>query len=389
MTSLIQCQNRSGGGNRQAFTLVELLVVIAIIGVLIALLLPAVQAAREAARRMQCTNHLKQIGLATHNYHDVRQSFPPTMGGGSATTRLGVENHVSFHVFLLPFAEQGAVYDRVVAAEFPYARDNWTIASTAPDGAYTASINYLGCPSDENVKKTTIWYNNATKTSYVGAMGDSPVNGDESGISKRAFYTGGLYFPTSDRPQVICQDFASITDGTSNTIAYSETVVGESLGTKDVKGGIMCFDSNKPSDILAKVDATDRRVFTEPGNADGVRGINYAYGVCRATGFHTVMPPNSPSNQMVGSSTNIGWHRGLSSASSNHPGGVNTAMVDGSVRFVSDTINCGDLTISVDDPGSYSRVASYREMGWEFSGESPYGVWGALGSVNGGESKSP
>ncbi len=99
------------GFGRRGFTLVELLVVIAIIGILIALLLPAVQAAREAARRSQCTDHLKQIGLALQNYHDANRSFPTmTVFGGGATPQPAY--HHTWLTAILPFLEQQALYER-------------------------------------------------------------------------------------------------------------------------------------------------------------------------------------------------------------------------------------------------------------------------------------
>src|SRR5688572_23681201 len=101
----------------RGFTLVELLVVIAIIGALVALLLPAVQSAREAARRMKCQNQLKQIGLALHNYHDVFSGMPP---GGMATASTAAANDgMGFHVFLLPYVEQTALFQEF-SGHLPY-----------------------------------------------------------------------------------------------------------------------------------------------------------------------------------------------------------------------------------------------------------------------------
>jgi len=111
------------GGSKLGFTLVELLVVIAIIGILIALLLPAVQAAREAARRMQCTNNLKQIALALHNYHDARRSFPAVAGDGGVNNAIPV--WVSIFVRLLPYIEQTAraeLFDSATVGYYPYTR---------------------------------------------------------------------------------------------------------------------------------------------------------------------------------------------------------------------------------------------------------------------------
>src|SRR5512135_122792 len=97
----------------RGFTLIELLVVIAVIGILVALLLPAVQAAREAARRMQCSNNLKQIGLALHNYHDANKKFPFGSRGGSSWAQTGIKDGTNWRVSILPYLEQTALYSKL------------------------------------------------------------------------------------------------------------------------------------------------------------------------------------------------------------------------------------------------------------------------------------
>lgn len=128
---------------RPGFTLVELLVVIAIIGILVALLLPAVQAAREAARRMQCSNNLKQLSLALHNYHDTYKTFVYRSGGTCCSSVGGLQNsnraRLSGFVPLLPFYEQGPLYDRIVAGDAanpphgPHSWSGWVVWDDAPD----------------------------------------------------------------------------------------------------------------------------------------------------------------------------------------------------------------------------------------------------------------
>ena len=134
---------------RRAFTLVELLVVIAIIGILIALLLPAVQAAREAARRSQCSNNLKQLGLALHNYHDTFKAQPPRQGGPlwSGGSLTNPPRHSAF-VNLLPFIEQDARYSQIMTSQL----NAW---SGGADSGYVGEIAPFICPSDGLLTETS------------------------------------------------------------------------------------------------------------------------------------------------------------------------------------------------------------------------------------------
>jgi prepilin-type N-terminal cleavage/methylation domain-containing protein/prepilin-type processing-associated H-X9-DG protein len=141
--STLSCSLRFG------FTLVELLVVIAIIGVLIALLLPAVQAAREAARRSMCTNHLKQIGIAVHNFHDTQTGLPPISVGGAAHEDSG---RASFWVLLYPFMEQNALYDSVANA----------VLGT------TKGFDIILCPNGKGTDTTTTWWGTMPKEQKDG-----------------------------------------------------------------------------------------------------------------------------------------------------------------------------------------------------------------------------
>ena len=179
-----------GSFGKHAFTLVELLVVIAIIGMLIALLLPAVQAAREAARRMQCTNHLKQIGLAIHNFENVKQGLPPTtvgLRGGSENARNAIDpartnqaqryGRATFWVFILPYMEQQTMYDFISekSNKFAFALSSsylWNVGEngmTAADQSALCSIKGFLCPSRRG-----------SAMAYVGQTG--PAGTDDGGF---------------------------------------------------------------------------------------------------------------------------------------------------------------------------------------------------------------
>jgi prepilin-type N-terminal cleavage/methylation domain-containing protein/prepilin-type processing-associated H-X9-DG protein len=369
------------------FTLVELLVVIAIIGVLIALLLPAVQAAREAARRMQCSNNMKQIGIVLHNYHDVQNSLPA--GGwwmGCYNTWLPAPGETTGYappnptLAVLPFMEQQSRYDVI------YARATATSYSSATGqffsstiSAYTDPLTTILCPSD-SANRTPV-YQNTAKSNIMYCLGDGTGGLDApwnhaSYVSNPAAHSQhrGLFH------QSWWHSFASCTDGSSNTVAASESVSvirdpTTTVGSDEIKGGIAAiagFDAYTPT-YYAKADVcltngpstADRTKVSS--TSDTYRGAFFHDGRPGSSKFHTVLPPNSPSCQCT-SAYSGDWITVLS-ANSWHSGGVNAVLLDGAVRFMSDSINCGTLSAA-------------RPL----NGPSPYGVWGALGTPDGGES---
>lgn len=291
---------------RHGFTLVELLVVIAIIGILIALLLPAVQAAREAARRSQCTNNLKQIALAVHNYHDTYKVFPI----GNWTTAYG-----TWLVSLLPFIEQQALADRYQPWPVGYSAAGNLPVTTVQLAAYT-------CPSDSNSANASL-YSGVTFHNYVANYGNTTcsraatLGTDSAGNPNR--YGGapivgmvvgvGSYNDKTYLPAAV--KMADIWDGTSNTLLVSETVQGKG---GDLRGfawwGYAChFETYLP-----------------PNSAEPDR-----------VQFDSYCKPNEPGNPpCVGATPE--WTEQILAARSRHPGGVNAALCDGSVRFVAETI---------------------------------------------------
>ena len=326
----------------RGFTLVELLVVIAIIGILVALLLPAIQAAREAARRAQCNNNLKQLGLALHNYHDTFNAFPYRIGGGARSNASGApvapfEGRVSGFIPLLPFLEQTAMADEI-GYDPPYVW--WT--GYAP---WTSQIGNILCPSDPPTKEITVIGQN----NYVFSAGDQYNNLHwNSNRTKHALR--GVFGPDS------FVNMSEILDGTSNTIAMSEVVrppAGNSFGrntTSHTTNPINCLASFANGQYTTALLDRDRSL-----------GTRWCDGRAGYMAFNTVLAPNKPvCNGQTGS--------GILTAGSRHPGGVNALLADGSVRFISDAIDTGDLSAA--QPSG---------------GPSPYGVWGALGSKAGSE----
>ncbi len=361
---------------RRAFTLVELLVVIAIIGILIALLLPAVQAAREAARRSQCSNNLKQFGLALHNYHDTYKAFPPrsggTAGGGNTARFDGNYLRKSCFIFLLAFLEQSALADMVQAGNVVDTNGN-TIWPGGPAGWYDnanwkpwrSQINVVICPSDTPALNP----GQPAKHSYAFCMGDwaGGTAGDARWNQTNSNPSRGVF-----EGPMKCKGFNSIKDGSSNTIGMSERIWSNNRGIQNAVN----------IDVREATAVNVASVLTSPGTCyaqatgnrfNGVQikgrfGAVWADGQAERVGFTTILPPNAPSCVYDGN-VNADSTGGVLSAASNHPGGAQALLMDGSVRFITETINTGNLALAP-----------------VIAGPSPYGIWGALGSIDGGES---
>lgn len=351
--------------NRKGFTLVELLVVIAIIGILVGLLLPAVQAAREAARRMQCSNNMKQLGLALHNYAAAYKHFPAGKGGtfwNGSSNDTGNRYRLSGFIAILPFAEQSAMYNNIQAGDGtvvpggPAAWVGWAPWNVAP--------NFLRCPSDTGARPST------REISYAMCKGDLIHNNLNEMNNVRGIFNTRVY-----------HRFADITDGTSNTIAYSELLcsypipnggeIGVAVNARAVphnKGIARAVGDVSLSPQLCYT-VTDGQYFVAGTVVHARRGLNWTDGQIGYTGFNTVLPPNGP-----GCSERGNWgdqNDVIAPPASQHTGGVNVALADGSVQFMSENIDTGNLTLG------YTSSAP--------TGPSVYGVWGALGTMNAGD----
>ncbi|GAA4437441.1 DUF1559 domain-containing protein [Bremerella cremea] len=290
----------------KAFTLVELLVVIAIIGVLISLLLPAVQQAREAARKMHCTNNMKQLGLAVHNYHDNFGRFPPGyLHPDDASYRASpydwnnAENGYGWGTFILPFIEQSALHDSF----------DFTTPWTATEAQH--EISAYVCPSDASPPLNRFYYQDhylqdttkpetdrMAKSNYVANYGTASPNG---AIFSKSGTTGGVSGYGSDLK------FRDFTDGTSHTIYFTE------------RDGVRTRGSGQ----------------YEAGGAIWI-GVPKVYGVGGSNHIHARFPGSATENTYYGINLPTGTYGPVYGATSQHPGGVNVTMADGSVQFLSE-----------------------------------------------------
>ncbi len=286
---------------RPGFTLIELLVVIAIIAILIALLVPAVQKVREAAARIQCTNNLKQIGLALHNHHDSKKCFPP---GNAKPNGFGV------HSLFLPYVEQSALFTQI----------DFTKTAATNTGPMAIPVPIFHCPSDPQSAVPTGWAGN----SYAGNYGSGITWGGDATVSNGVFYhvTG----TTGAR-------FADISDGTSNTAAFCERLKGDwSNSTSTPRSdlinpkGVNPASADEAMNVCRAADFKDLSLqwYSNFGSVwiQGNQNVMYTHA----------SPPNDPACAYPQNFTMT------MPASSAHTGSVNLALCDGSVRTITSTI---------------------------------------------------
>jgi prepilin-type processing-associated H-X9-DG protein len=348
--------------------LIELLVVIAIIAVLISLLLPAVQSAREAARRAQCTNNLKQIGIALHNYHTANDSFPcgaayqPQNNTGGVCNNgfdMAMWDSWSAQGLMLGYMEQQPIYNAANFSWSPQGTLGQPINSTALDRVISS---YL-CPSDpnsgggrQNINNYAACFGTTTGNLTSWTTSNYPVC-YQSPSGSSGMFTFGMAYGVRDA-----------TDGTSNTIAYSEWLVGDGKGTfyagqnppSMYRGNIMISSGvtapnaneayqNQQDTLRALSDcAANWNAFKQTGKGTGqigdIKGLRWGMGTEGFSMFNVLQTPNDsqyPYGGCRAGSCDYCWPDSsfTISAASAHPGGVNVLFGDGSVRFVKDSVS--------------------------------------------------
>ncbi|MBX3415893.1 MAG: DUF1559 domain-containing protein [Pirellulales bacterium] len=292
--------------------MVELLVVIAIIGVLMALVLPAVQAAREASRRGSCANNLKQLGLALQSFHDAKQQFPPGRGGPTPLV-------FSPQAHLLPFVEQNGLYHQLdlTASPTKLVIAGITYSGAANAAAANEAVGLLQCPSDPGAGRIpgTVFGG----TNYVANAGSGAV---DHGSLVRA---DGVFFLTS------AVRFRDLLDGSSHTAAFSERTLGNGMPLAESRP----YDDLYILELGRNVDVSVSNCATQgTGSWYSQRSGKWILGNYGNTLYNHFYTPNSATWDCM----NQAQQKGFLAARSHHPGGVQVLLCDGSVRLIADRV---------------------------------------------------
>ncbi|WP_068263483.1 DUF1559 domain-containing protein [Rubripirellula obstinata] len=392
---------------RNAFTLLEMLVVTGIIGVLVGLLLPAVQAAREAARRMSCSNNLKQVSLGALQYHAAFDHLPPHGTGTFSNANDPSDTNqfrLSFLVSISPFVGKTPIWNRIsephlgyppgsgkvgdpILATYPYPSMGPAPSVSEYEPWLVESETYR-CPSDPGFGMPAMG-----RTNYAACLGDA-IEGLDNGLwrydvsKSRWMPSGKEQMRATGRGMFVPRMVTSlddVTDGTSTTVMLGE--IATDLGDADTRtqpslqngwtGGVLddvqkCrgqVNSNRPQfwSLNSSVGVSAQL----PGSPAAGRGFRWADAMPLMTGCNTTLRPNAELC-FGGDETTIG----TLTISSRHQGGAHVAMGDGSIKFITDSIDVGFEKGSVveNGKGEYAPGA-----------ESPFGVWGAMGTRNQGE----
>ncbi len=330
---------------RSGFTLIELLVVIAIIAILIALLVPAVQKVREAAARTQCTNNLKQIGLATHNYHGAFKCLPPGKFSWAGSTP------PSMLIIILPYLEEGNVYNL-----FDFAVD--LNSGTQNEAAHLAQVPAFICPADPSGQTQTDPAGSGQpvgKNNYMACIGNTSDQRSTDATRVGCFnYQVNAGATTTTVTTTVT--LVSISDGTSNTAMWSETKRSMNNGGNYYDPTTVYLLPSNPADAGYSVTTPMfGPLFNEtvasalivgntyhcnaysygPTNAISYRGLEYYRGLPALSNYTHTIPPNYFGYDCGDDTTYSTAHI---AARSYHDGGVNVCFADGSVHFVANGI---------------------------------------------------
>jgi prepilin-type N-terminal cleavage/methylation domain-containing protein/prepilin-type processing-associated H-X9-DG protein len=344
---------------RNGFTLMELLVVIAILAILISLLLPAVQKVREAAARVQCANNLKQIGLALHDFESVQRRYPPSIRA-SVSTALAPPYFDSWSplVMLLPYLEQPGLYSELDLTKpmfidfFQVASDNITPLSQV--------VPLFLCPSDLAIPVSGGYGVPLFGPTNYAACTGSGLRGS-SGLPYwgSPWYADGMF-----RAQTYGR-FAEITDGLSNTAAFSESLLGQ--GDAPSGGPTPPGPISRVYHVVGTLSPTSCSATPSSWNYEQRRQYSWATGEIRCASYNHYFTPNSPQIDCVstlpaaalqGQPNALYTAVGFKAARSTHPGGVNLLLADGSVHFVQNGI----------DPAIWTALSTR-------AGNEPMGEW--------------
>jgi prepilin-type processing-associated H-X9-DG protein len=344
--------------------------------------------AREAARKMQCTNHLKQFGLATHNHHDTFNFFPNnayavSLGANTLTSPDNYRWRIGVIAQLLPFLEQNTLYDavKITTQNATTGSCSW-IYSVSQEGGSGIRIGAqpvatFRCPSDPEV--ITKRNEEMTRSNYNVVLGDFMNQNGYDFNAIRSIFRPGHLATTS---------FADFLDGSSNTIFYGERVVTfDRSATPVIKGGIAIKNtfttSSQPIDCLSTISGGGVLISSaiiDNSHFGMMPGRRPYDGRGQSISIQTNLPPNSPT---CARGTQLDQADYLGSASSYHPGGVNICFGDASVHFVPETIDVG-TKLATNINTLTGTGAPWRI----YTGPSPWGVWGAMGTPKGGESST-